>query len=86
MTKFTPAEEEAITQLGRKLRLTFSQARISKTYIYEITRREKVSAAEILAATDQTNRKVFLQSLFDRRYPETSQLIKNGEWQLCSQK
>jgi len=84
MTNFTPDEEKTITQLSQKLRLTVSQNRISKTYIYEISRREKIGATEILARTDKTDRKVFIQSLFEQRYPETSRLINNGEWQLCN--
>lgn len=83
MLNFTPAEEKTIDELCRKLRLTFSQSRIGKTYLYEICRRENISPAEILARVDQTDRKVFMQSLFERRFPETSRLIKNGEWQIC---
>ena len=84
MANFTPDEEKTIAQLSRKLRLTFSQNRISQTYIYEISRREKISMAEILARTDKTDRNGFMQSLFEQRYPETSQLINHGEWQLCN--
>jgi len=83
MPDLTPAAEKTLTQLCQKLRLTFSQNRISKTYLYEISRREKLSAEEILADAAQTDRRAFVQSLFERRFPETSQLIKNGEWRLC---
>ncbi|MDR1323926.1 MAG: hypothetical protein LBK68_05760 [Candidatus Margulisbacteria bacterium] len=86
MSKFATAEEELVGEISAKLRLTYSQRRISQTYIYEITRRENLSAAEILARTTQANRKVFLQSLFEQRFPEASLLIKNGEWQPCGQK
>ena len=83
ISRFTPVEEKTITQLVQKLRLTFSQNKLSKTYIYEISRREKISVAEILAGTVQTDRKAFMQSLFEQRFPETSQLMRNGEWQPC---
>ncbi|MDR1114203.1 MAG: hypothetical protein LBL50_03840 [Candidatus Margulisbacteria bacterium] len=86
MSKFTAAEEELLKKISAELRLTYSQRRISRTYIYEITRRENISAAEVLARTTQVNRKVFLQSLFEQRFPEASLLIKNGEWQPCGQK
>jgi len=83
MPELTPDDEKTLAQLSKKLRLTFSQNRISKTYIYEISRREKISTEEILADTDRTDRKAFVQSLFERRFPETSRLIRNGEWRLC---
>jgi len=67
-------------QIFADLRLTFSQRRIAGMYIYEIGCRENIGEAEILAQTDQTERKQFLQSLFARRFPETSRLIENGEW------
>jgi len=86
MPDFTPAAEKTIAQLSRKLRLTFSQNRLSKTYIYEIGRREKIRTEEILARTNQTDRQAFMQSLFDQRFPEASRLIKNGDWQLCGRK
>jgi hypothetical protein len=86
MSKFPPAAENLLTKISAELRLTYSQRRISRTYIYEITRRENIAVEEILHRTNQANRKVFLQSLFAQRFPETSLLIKNGEWQPCGQK
>jgi hypothetical protein len=86
MSKFTAAEEEFLKKISAELRLTYAQRRISRTYIYEITRRENISVPEVLARTVQTNRKVFLQSLFEQRFPEASTLIKAGEWQPCGQK
>ncbi|GBR73010.1 hypothetical protein NO1_0464 [Candidatus Termititenax aidoneus] len=86
MSKFTVVEEEALGKISAELRLTYSQRRISWTYIYEITRRENISVNEVLTSADQTNRKNFLQSLFKRRFPEASALIKAGEWQPCGRK
>jgi hypothetical protein len=81
MSKFPPAAESLLEKINAKLRLTYAQRRISRTYIYEITRRENIAAPEVLRRTNQTNRKVFLQSLFAQRFPEASALIKAGEWQ-----
>ena len=67
-------------QVFADLRLTFSQRRIAGMYVYEIGRRENLDEAEILAQTVQTGRKQFLQSLFERRFPETSRLIKDVAW------
>ncbi|MDR1453615.1 MAG: hypothetical protein LBJ25_06560 [Candidatus Margulisbacteria bacterium] len=86
MSKFSAAAENLLTETSARLRLTYAQRRISRTYIYEITRRENITAQEILQRTKQTNRKIFMQSLFEQRFPETSLLIKKGEWQLCVRK
>ncbi|MDR1997856.1 MAG: hypothetical protein LBQ83_06005 [Candidatus Margulisbacteria bacterium] len=83
MSRFTPAEEALLDRLSGQLRLTYSQRRLSRTYLYEITRRENISATAVLDSVDQTNRRVFMQSLFARRFPEASQLMQNGEWQPC---
>jgi hypothetical protein len=80
MSKFTAAGEELLEKISAELRLTYSQRRISRTYLYEITRRENITVDEVLRRTDRVNRKVFLQSLFAQRFPEASLLIKNGEW------
>jgi hypothetical protein len=81
MSKFSATVENLLEEISAKLRLTYSQRRISRTYLYEITRRENISAAAALAGTEQTNRQVFMRSLFARRFPEASLLMKNGEWQ-----
>ncbi|MDR2432123.1 MAG: hypothetical protein LBD99_07740 [Candidatus Margulisbacteria bacterium] len=76
----------SFANICQKLRLTYSQRRISRTYIYEIGRRENLSAEHILAGTDQTSRQAFMRSLFSQRFPETSRLIKDGQWRLYDQR
>lgn len=93
LERFSAKEQNLLTQLSAELHLSFSNNKLFLIYIYEILRREpaltfnvlleSLNFAEILKNNNiQGKRKgeVVLDKLFERRFPETAELIRKGEF------
>lgn len=93
LLRFSQEQQTKLQQLSAKLNLSFSNNKLFLTYIYEILRRESsldfhtlIKELNISAILESKNiqgknkGKTVLDILFARRFPETTELIKNGEF------
>jgi hypothetical protein len=93
LQRFSPEQQNILKKLRAELKLSFSNNRSFLTYIYEILRRESpldfdVLIKELNIPAILENKNVqgkkkgekIIDILFARRFPETAELIKNGEF------